>query len=106
MSAAVSVGDDGGSRMVKKQAECGCDGGLRLNICAWCGAAWGGGGGGACESAKRHAKAACESQAACKASGMQMRRGDAGKRARTLKPPLREIEIPKFGVFWPKFFLS
>ena len=73
-------GDDGGMRMRNAKCEMqmrrmeGAIGGLR-------GGGGGGGGACACESAKRHANAACESadmpRRHAKHAGMQMRRGGA-----------------------------
>ncbi len=66
LSAGGERGDDGGMR----NAKCDCaEWRVRLAACV----VWGGGGGAcACESAKRHAKAACES--ADMPSGMQSKR--------------------------------
>jgi hypothetical protein len=73
----------------------------------------GGGGACACESAKRHAKAACGS--ADIPSGMQMRRGHADAKgacweaveARTFKPPKTcDRGFPTIGVLYGSFFLS
>ena len=108
-------GDDGGSRMVECACECECECECE---CAECGCDWRLAWWGwwcvrvrqaACERGmrKRHAEArTC--QAACKASGMQMRREHDGKavEARTFKPPLRNREFRNSACFDRNFFLS